>query len=150
MPRKIICRYCKKLFIQSRFHPKQEVCQSEECQRRRKREYHRKKITEDSIYRQICDDSRKNWRENNPDYQRQYRKSHEAVSERNRQKQMVRNRRRRLLEIVKNNLAIDVTRSYTEVWTIGHDLGVIVKNNLVFSQVMVLQADKSRRLQSVA
>ena len=62
MPRKIICRYCKEPFIQSRYHPKQEVCFSEECQRRRKREYHRKKHAEDATYRQICTDSRKNWR----------------------------------------------------------------------------------------
>jgi hypothetical protein len=150
MPKKIICRYCKKLFIPSRYHPKQEVCPSEECQRRRKREYHRKKITEDSVYRQICADSRKNWRENNPDYQRQYRKNHEAASERNRQKQYVRNRRRRLLRIVKNNLAIDVTRSYTEVWTVSASLDAIVKNNMAFSQVIVLQADKPRRRRPAA
>jgi len=150
MPRKIICRYCKKLFTRSPYHPKQEVCPAEECQRRRKREYHRKKISEDSEYRQTCADSRKNWRENNPSYQRQYRKSHEAGNERNRQEQRVRNRRRRFLEIVKNNLAIDITRSYTEVWTIGAGLDAIVKNNLAFSQVMVLQADKPRKLQSAA
>ena len=141
MPRKIICRYCKEPFIQSRYHPNQEVCLSEECQRRRKREYHRKKRAEDATSRQICADSRKNWRENNPDYQRRYRAKHQFSCEQNRQKQRSRNLKRRLSVIVKNNLAIDVTRSYTEVWTIGPAMDSIVKNNLAISQVMILQAD---------
>jgi len=148
MPRKIICRYCKKPFIRSPYHPKQEVCQSAECQRRRKREYHRKKIADDAVYRQTCANSRKNWRDNNPDYQREYRRNNEAASERNRVKQRERNRKRRLSVIVKNHLAIDVTRSFTEVWTIGHGLSEVVKNNLAISQVMILQADTCSQLQS--
>jgi len=150
MPRKIICRYCKKTFIRSPYHPKQEVCHSEDCQRRRKREYHRKKLAEDPIYRQNCADSRNNWRENHPDYQRQYRLNNEASCERNRQKQRTRNRKRRLSVIVKNNLAIDVARSFTEVWTIGPGLDTIVKNNLAISQVMILQADTPRRIRPAA
>jgi hypothetical protein len=150
MPRKIICRYCHKPFIQSPYHPKQEVCTSEACQRRRKRDCHSKRIAEDADYRQTCADSRKKWRENNPDYQRQYRRDNEYACERNRQKQWDRNRKRRLTVIVKNNLAIDVTRSFTEVWTIGHDMDAIVKNNLAISQVMILQADTSRRVKPAA
>ena len=150
MTRKIICRYCKKAFTPSPYHPKQEVCQSEEFQRRRKREYHRQKIADDANYRQTCADSRKKWRENNPEYQRQYRRKHEACNERNRQKQRERNRKRRLLVIVKNNIAIDVTRSFTEVWTIGPGMEEIVKNNLAISQVMILQADTSRQHQRAA
>jgi len=137
MSRKIICRYCKKLFTQSPYHPHQEVCSSEGCQRRRKREYHRKKIADDSDYRQTCNDSRKKWRDNNPGYQRQYRQSHESCAERNRQKQQYRNRKRRLSMIVKNNLAMDITRSFTEVWTICPSMDEIVKNNLAISQVMI-------------
>jgi len=150
MSRKIKCRYCKKLFTRSPYHPKQEVCLSEECPRRRKREYHRKKIADDAEYRQICADSRANWRENNRGYQRQYRRNNEAACERNRQKQHERNRKRRLSVIVKNNLAIDIKRSFTEVWTIGHGLDKIVKNNLAISQVMILQADTPRRLRAMA
>jgi hypothetical protein len=141
MPVQIICRYCQKPFSQSRYHPKQEVCHSEECQRRRQRDYHRRKLSEDAVYRQTCADSRKNWRANNPDYQRQYRAKHQSSCEQNRQKQQSRNLKRRLSAIVKNNLAIDATRSYTEVWTIGPALDSIVKNNLAISQVMILQAD---------
>jgi hypothetical protein len=35
------CRFCQCLFRLSRFHPKQTVCAAAECQRRRRREYHR-------------------------------------------------------------------------------------------------------------
>ena len=150
MSRKIICRYCNKPFTRSPYHPKQEVCHSADCQRRRKREYHRKKMAEDADYRQTCANSRKKWRENNPDYQRQYRQGHEAGNERNRQKQRERNGKRRLSVIVKNNLAIDVTRSFTEVWTIGHDLREIVKNNLANSQVIIIQTDTPFRVQCAA
>jgi hypothetical protein len=41
--------------------------------------------------------------------------------------------------IVKNNLAIDVTRSFTEVWMTGPGARDIEKNNLAISQVMILQ-----------
>ena len=150
MPRKIICRYCRKPFAQSPYHPKQEVCLSEECQRRRKRECHSKRIDENAVYRQTCADSRQNWQENNPDYQREYRRKNEAACERNREKQRARNRKRRLSVIVKNSLAIDVTRSFTEVWTIGHGLNEVVKNSLAISQVMILQADTPGRLRSAA
>jgi len=146
MPRKINCRYCNKSFTRSPYHPKQEVCLSEACQRRRKREYHRKKIANDAIYRQTCADSRKNWRENNPDYQRQYRLKHDAGCERNRQKQRERNRKRRLSVIVKNNLAIDVKPLFAEVWMTGPGVDEIVKNNLAISQVMILQTDTFSRL----
>jgi hypothetical protein len=145
MPRKIICRYCNKPFSQSPYHPKQEVCTSEECQRRRKRDYHRKKIAEDPVYRQTCADCRKNWRDNNPDYQRQYRRKHQSCCERNRQKQKGRNRKRRLSVIVKNSLAIDATRLFTEVWMIGPGVREIEKNNLAIPQIMILQVDTANK-----
>ena len=141
MPRKIVCRYCNKMFTQSPYHPKQEVCTSEECQRRRKREYHSKKISDDPEYRQTCADSRKNWRENNPDYQRRYRQNNKTSCERNKWKQQGRNRKRRLSAIVKNNLAIDATRLFTEVWMTGPGAREIEKNNLAISQVMILHID---------
>ncbi len=137
--RKPICCYCHEPFDPSRYHPKQTVCLSHECQRRRRSEYHRNRIATDSGYRQQCTDSQKNWRENHPDYQRRYRRSHEAYAEQNRQKQRGRNQRRKLALIVKNNLAIDVKRLPAEVWMTGPGLDVIVKNNLAISQVVIFQ-----------
>ncbi len=94
--RKPIYCYCHEPFDPSPYHPKQTVCLSQECQRRRRREYHRNRIAADSGYEQQCADSQKNWRENHPDYQRCYRRSHDAYAERNRQKQRGRNQKRKL------------------------------------------------------
>jgi hypothetical protein len=137
--RKSVCFYCHKPFDPSPFHPKQTVCLSLEYQRRRRSDYHRKKIATDSEYRQSCIDSQKKWRESNPDYQRRYRSGHEAYCKQNRQKQLVRNQKRKLSMIVKNNLAIDVKRLPAKVWMAGPGLDGIVKNNLAISQVLIMQ-----------
>jgi hypothetical protein len=144
--KKTICRYCKKPFTPCRYHPKQQVCLSESCQRRRKSECHRNRLAESPEYRDQCAESRKVWRENNPNYQRQYRADHPASVEQNRRKQRERNRIRRaqkrkerLSEIVKNSLAIDVKPLFSEVWMAGPFADEIVKNSLAISQVMILQ-----------
>lgn len=137
--RKPVCSYCHELFDPSPYHPKQTVCISPECQRRRRNDYHRNKIATDSEYRLTCAESRKKWRERNPGYQRDYRCQHEDYCRRNRQKQRVRNQKRKLSLIVKNNLAIDVKRLATEVWMTGPGLDAIVKNNLAISQVLIFQ-----------
>ena len=137
--RKPICPYCHKPFDPSPFHPKQSVCLSPECQRKRQRDYHRNKIAADAEYRQVCADSRKKWRENNPGYQRRYRQQHENYCTQNRKKQQERNQKRQLAVIVKNNLAIDVKRLPARVWMTGPGLDEIVKNNLAISQVLILQ-----------
>jgi hypothetical protein len=137
--RKPVCPYCLEPFDPSLFHPKQTVCFSPECQRRRQSNYHRKKIATDTDYRQTCTESRKKWRDNNPNYQQRYRALHEDYCQRNRQKQHVRNQKRKLSLIVKNNLAIDVKRLPAKVWMTGPGLDVIVKNNLAISQVLIFQ-----------
>ena len=137
---KPVCPYCCKPFEPSSFHPKQTVCLSPACQRRRRSEYHRSKIATDQLYRQQCADSRKSWRESHPDYQRQYRNAHKAYTEQNRAKQRQRNQKRKLALIVKNNLALDVKRLPAEVWMAGPGLDVIVKNNLAIPEVFILHA----------
>ena len=137
--RKPICPYCHKPFDPSSFHPKQRVCLSPECQRKRRRDYHRNRIAADAEYLQVCADSRRKWRENNPGYQQRYRMQHEDYCAQNRRKQQDRNRKRQLAVIVKNNLAIDVKRLPAEVWMTGPGLDEIVKNNLAISQVLILQ-----------
>ena len=138
--RKPVCPYCCKLFEPSPFHPKQTVCLSQACQRRRRSDYHRNKIATDTAYRQQCVDSRTKWRENHPDYQRLYRNTHQAYTEQNRAKQRQRNKKRKLALIVKNNLALDVKRLPAEVWMAGPGLDAIVKNNLAIPEVFILHA----------
>ena len=135
-----VCPYCGKPFEPSPFHPKQTVCPSPACQRRRRSDCHRSRVATDAGYRQQCADSRKSWREAHPDYQRQYRETHEAYTEQNRVKQRRRNQRRKLALIVKNNLALDVKRLPAEVWVAGPGLDVIVKNNLAIPEVFILHA----------
>ncbi len=139
--RKPVCPYCNKLFAPSPFHPNQKVCLSPECQRRRRTDYHRQKIATDSEYRLACTESRKKWRESNPAYQSRYRGRNEDYCQRTRQKQRVRNQKRRLSLIVKNNLAIDLKRLPAEVWLTGPGLDGIVKNNLAICQVLIFQTD---------
>jgi hypothetical protein len=135
-----VCPFCRKPFEPSLFHPKQTVCVSPACQRRRRSEYHRSKIATDAAYRQQCADSRITWRETHPDYQKHYRETHEAYAEQNRAKQCLRNQKRKLALIVKNNLAIDVKRLPAEVWMAGAGLEAIVKNNLAIPEVFILHA----------
>jgi len=134
------CRYCQQLFQLSRYHPHQHVCSRPDCQRQRRREYHRRKLHTDAEYHQVCRDSQQKWRSRNPDYPRQYRQSHPKSVERNRQGQRQRDRQHRLQNLVKNNLAFDLKRSAAEVWLLGPQAENLAKNNLAFSQVLILPA----------
>ena len=134
------CRYCKQLFQLSRYHSHQFVCSRPDCQRQRRRDYHRRKLHVDPEYHQVCRDSQEKWRRLNPEYPRQYRESHPTSVERNRQAQRQRDRRRQLRNLVKNNLAFDLKHSAAEVWLVGPQAEVLAKNNLAFSQVLILPA----------
>jgi hypothetical protein len=137
---KPICVYCHNPFTPSLFHPNQTTCTSAECQRRRKNDSHRKRITTDPDYQKTCIESRKKWRDNHPDYQRDYRYKNQAYVEQNRRMQQQRNHKRQLELIVKNNLAIDLKQLPARVWMTGPGLEAIVKNNLAISQIVIFQA----------
>ncbi len=53
--------------------------------RRRRADYHRKKLAVDPEYRDVCRDSPRKWRSRNPDYWKQYRQKNPRSAERNRQ-----------------------------------------------------------------
>jgi hypothetical protein len=133
------CRYCQQPFQPSPFHPDQIVCGRPDCRRHQRRDYHRRKIETDALYRQVCRDSQQKWRARHPDYPRQYRQAHSESVERNRQAQRRRDRRRHLQNLVKNNLALDLKHSAAEVWLLGPETRHLAKNNLAFSQVLILQ-----------
>jgi hypothetical protein len=132
------CRFCQAVFQFSRYHPHQRICGRPDCQKQRRREYHRRKLDTDAEYHQVCRDSQQKWRRRNPDYPRQYRKSHPQSVQRNRQGQRRRDRKRRLQNLVKNNLAFDLKRSAAEIWLLGPQAIDLAKNNLAFSQVLIL------------
>ena len=134
------CPYCGTKFSPSIYHPNQRICSKVDCRRRWRNEYHRRKYSADAEYRLICRDSNQKWRAQNGGYQRRYRQGHPAYVEKNRMHQKRRDRRRRVQNLVKNNLALDLKSINGDVWLVGPELGDLVKNNLAISQVMIFQS----------
>ena len=98
------CPYCGQQFKPSRSHPHQMVCSSGDCQRRRRADYHRKKLKKDPLYRALCQDSQETWLEQNPEYMKRYRAGQrEAKPDRTAVDPLV-IELKRLLTSVKNNL----------------------------------------------
>ena len=133
------CGYCQQSFQPARFRPDQTVCGQADCQRQRRADYHRAKIQSDAEYAEVVRDSQRKWRDAHPDYQRNYRQSHPGSAEQNRERQRVRDRQRRLLDLEKNNLAFNLKRSNLEVWLVGPVAGDLEKNNLASSQLLIFQ-----------
>ncbi len=128
------CRYCQQVFQLSPYRPQQAVCSQVACQRRRRREYHHNKIRSDPLYADTVSRSRKKWSEAHPGYQKLYWQTHLKAAERNRQQQHQRDRRRRLRQLVKNNLAhsqllifqpAGLTRAAREAACKEHPSGVV-------------------------
>jgi hypothetical protein len=136
------CPYCQDSFVPSVFRPQQVVCGKPECQRRRRTDYHRKKLATDAEYHQVALESQKQWRDEHPDYQKQRRRQNPQAGESNRQRQRQRDQKRRLRRrlLDKNNLALDLKHSVSEVWLLGPKLGDLDKNNLASAQVLILQS----------
>jgi len=94
----------------------------------------------DPEYRQVCRESQQKWRARNPEYQRLYRLAHPDYLEANRRGQERRDRKRRMNDLVKNNLALDLKALSADVWLVGPELEHLVKNNLAISEVMIFQS----------
>jgi hypothetical protein len=139
------CRYCERSFQPSKYHPGQSVCSEPDCQRRRRTDYHRQKIATDPEYHQVCRDSPQKWRARNPDYWRQYREQHPAAVERNRERQHVRDQKRRLRDLANNNSAFDLKHSAAQIWLLGAELQNLANNNVAPAQVWILQALPPRK-----
>lgn len=133
------CRYCQQKFVRSIYRPQQSVCSKAECQRQRRREYHRRKLASDEVYRQVARESQKKWRARHAEYLRQYRASHPEAVVRNRELQQVRDQKARLSFLEKNNLALDLKRSAAEVWMVGPRVAHLEKNNLASAQVFIFE-----------
>jgi len=133
------CRYCQQIFQPSIYRTQQIVCSDPECQRRRRTEYHRKKIRTDFEYAQIVRDSQKKWREAHPGYSQQYRQKHLDAAKRNRQQQRRRDQKRRIQNLAKNNLALDLKHEASEVWFVGPGVKDLAKNNLASVKVFIYQ-----------
>jgi len=84
---KRLCLCCKKKFHSDRYHPHQNYCSKEPCQRKRRRTWQKNKLKTDTAYRENHMDAQALWKAQNPDYWKNYRASHPHYVERNRQKQ---------------------------------------------------------------
>jgi hypothetical protein len=133
------CPYCRYNFQPSPYHLQQRVCSQLECQKRRRADYHRQKIRTDPLYAQVVRDSRRQWQAEHADYQKAYWQTHPEAAQRNRERQRQRDRQRRITNLVKNNVALDLKRSAAEVWLVGAETADLVKNNVAFSEVLVFQ-----------
>lgn len=133
-----LCFYCRSWLVPSRYRPQQRVCSQLDCQCRRRADSRRQKLATDPEYRQVVRDSQKQWWDEHPKYQKERRKTNPGLLERNRQRQHIRDQKRRLVHLVRNNLALDLKGSASEVWLVGPKLRDLDRNNLASAQVFVL------------
>jgi len=142
------CLYCHRLFLPSPRRPQQRVCSQPECQRRRRANSRRQQLARDPVYVQVVRESQKKWWDEHPDYQKERRKAKPEVVERNRQRQHMRDQRRRLARLVRNNLVLDLTPSASAVWLVGPQVQRLDRNNLVSTQVLILPSVGQRLAES--
>jgi len=97
------------------------------------------KLATDPEYFQVVRDSQKQWWDEHPDYRKQHRLRNPKQVESNRQRQQQRDRKRRLQRLLdRNNLALDLKHSVSEVWLLGPKVGDLDRNNLASAQVLIL------------
>jgi len=100
--------YCKRKFRPFARHPDQRACGSAECQRRRRADYHQKKLARDSLYREQCRDSQKKWRDKNPGYLKHYRARQPSGGSRDDERSHLLNEVDRLRDLLKNGSALEL------------------------------------------
>ena len=130
------CPYCGESFTASKYHPNQRVCSQLDCQRRRRNEYHRNKIRNDSKYRADCEQSQSNWLAAHPNYMREYRKSHRQP--RTLESAIELGRVGTLPDLVNNNLALDLKNCGAPVWLLCPNESV--KNTLASAEIILIKA----------
>jgi hypothetical protein len=133
------CPFCQQSFLPSRFHPQQRVCSAPACQHQRRQQNRQQKLLKDPEYRQVCRDSARQWRDNHPDYWKQYRASHPQSVQRNRVQQRQRDLHGRLVQLANNNSALPLKSFPAQVWLQGPAAGDLANNNLASAHVLVLQ-----------
>jgi hypothetical protein len=95
------CAHCGRSFLPSpRLKDRQEYCSRKDCQRARKRRWHREKCARDKAYRENQARAAQAWRRRNPGYWKEYRKRNPDSTEKNRERQKSRNQRRRAADCV--------------------------------------------------
>jgi len=83
----------------------QKFCPSERCQRERKRRWQQAKRQTDPAYKADQREHAKKWADLHPNYSREYRAKNPDFAERNRAKQKIRNKKRRVALIAKMDMS---------------------------------------------
>ena len=91
----VVCACCGRIFIRSPRNKNQTYCSNPECQRKRKTLWQKNKMASDASYRLNHKTSQQKWIMGNPDYWKKYRKRKPEKEKRNRELQIIRNRRKR-------------------------------------------------------
>src|ERR1700728_3267695 len=130
------CPYCREFFTPSRYHPKQAVCSSSACQRQRRTDDHRQRIKDDPSYRVQCRDSQQKWRQQHPEYMRNYRRGADRLPVEAPSKGSAQSLTR-LLNLVKNSTAVNLTAYPVTVWLISSDKHV--KNILANAKHILIE-----------
>ena len=140
------CPYCKERFLPSRFHPDQRICSSANCQRRRRADYHQRKVDEDPAYQEQCRASKKNWRDDNPNYMKRYLAKSRHLKRTLTGEASVVRELERLLGLARNNRLFDLKSSDATILlvcpkdTAGEkNTFAFEKNTLAHAQLIVLQ-----------
>ena len=133
------CRYCEKNFQPSKYQPNQLVCSDPVCQQRRRSESRQHKLAADPEYREVCRDSSRKWRTENPGYWKRYREKNPDSVARNREQQQTRDRKQRLLNLANNTSALDLKHSAAGVWLLTAGTEDLANNNSVAAQVWVIE-----------
>ena len=128
------CAYCNQSFHPSRFHPEQTVCASPDCQRRRRADYHKGKLASDPEYLEQCRLSQKKWREENPDYMKNYLVNRRTPKPPSAHDSGVVKELQRLLDLAKNNRVSDLKSSHATILLVCPEEADGQKNTLAFEK----------------
>jgi hypothetical protein len=134
------CPFCSNEFLPSRYHPGQTICSSIDCQRRRRTNYHRRKIAQDPVYKEQCRDSQRNWRERNQEYMSRHRAKLRSFHDADGDRSSFLKELAQVRELVKNNLAFDLKRCNAAVWLVSRSGRHVAKNIFASAEIIVVTA----------
>ena len=98
------CKNCSQSLVITARHPEQTYCSRKGCQRARKNNWQRRKLSSDEDYRKNQVNCQEQWVEKHPGYWKQYREKHPEYAQGNRAKQRERNRINRKKPLARSKL----------------------------------------------
>jgi hypothetical protein len=150
MPTTFVCINCHQPAAANiRLKGKQSYCSAAECQRARKAAWQKRKMINDPDYHSHQFEYIRKWRKTRPadQYQKQYRLDHPEYVKKNRELQIVRNRKRSVLLSFRRIVKMDAfnlqQREKSNTYVIRpfkiDDAGKIVKMDALLAQLTCLQ-----------